>query len=133
MKFGNLKSLGHNIADSLASGMGFMIGIYGTDIFKEASSSSEGYITVDFLSATASSDPVSSTLLGAIQRYRDVLPDFCKKHNIDFNDIAVLTARFGTDRVYGPHYTVTVESKNGKRSIDQYSAFPGRRLRKGYK
>ena len=33
MKFGELKSIGHNIADSLACGPGFLIGVYCTDIF----------------------------------------------------------------------------------------------------
>ncbi len=33
MKLGELKSLGHNIADSLASGVGVLIGVYVTDIF----------------------------------------------------------------------------------------------------
>jgi hypothetical protein len=43
MKFGELKSIGHNIADSLASGIGLMIGVYEMDIFGEAANSHEGY------------------------------------------------------------------------------------------
>ncbi len=52
MKFDELRSIGHNIADSLASGTGLLIGIYGTDIFGEASRSPERFITVDFLTGT---------------------------------------------------------------------------------
>lgn len=33
MKFGVLRSIGHNIADSLASGIGLMIGVYTTNVF----------------------------------------------------------------------------------------------------
>lgn len=131
MKIGSLISLGHNISASLASGMGFMIGVYTTDIFKEASAGSEGYITVDFLNATTNGSPASATLLTAIKLYRDVLPEFCRKHNIDFNDVALLAARFGTDHVYGAYFSVTVESSDGRRSTDKYSGFPGKRLRKG--
>lgn len=42
MKFGKLKSLGHNLADSMASGMGFLIGVYHMDVFAEATASEEG-------------------------------------------------------------------------------------------
>ena len=36
MKFDQLRAIGHNIADSLAGGMGLLIGVYRTDIFDEA-------------------------------------------------------------------------------------------------
>ena len=36
MKFDELRSIGHNIADSLASGIGLLIGYYQMDIFGEA-------------------------------------------------------------------------------------------------
>ena len=36
MKHDELRSIGHNIADSLASGCGLMIGVYDMDIFGEA-------------------------------------------------------------------------------------------------
>jgi hypothetical protein len=52
MKFGKLKSLGHNVADSMASGIGFVIGVYGMDVFGEAAASNEGFIAVDFLGGT---------------------------------------------------------------------------------
>jgi hypothetical protein len=49
MKFGTLKSIGHNVADSLASGVGLMIGVYEMDVFGEVTSTPEGFIEVDFL------------------------------------------------------------------------------------
>jgi hypothetical protein len=47
MKFDELRSIAHNIADSLASGNGFLIGVYDMHLFGEASQSPEGFMTVD--------------------------------------------------------------------------------------
>ena len=133
MKIGNLKSLGHNLADSLASGLGLMIGLWRTDIFGEAAAGNEGYIVVDFLNGTTLGSPVSESLQGAVKRYSEILPEYCAKHNIDHNDIHTLKARFGTDRVYGRHFTVSVVSADGRKSTDQYYGAPGKSLRQGHK
>ena len=130
MRFSTLKSVGHNIADSMASGMGFVIGVYPMDVFGEAAAGSEGYIEVDFLRGTASGSAASRSLRRAISLYRDALPDFCRRHGVRFEDFQALQARFGTDQVHGPHFTVTVESASGKRSTDSYLGLPGRRLRR---
>ncbi len=53
MKHAVLTSVAHNIADSLASGIGLMIGVYEMDIFGEAAHSSEGFIEVDFLTGAS--------------------------------------------------------------------------------
>jgi hypothetical protein len=42
-------AIGHNIADSLGSGVGLPIGVYFTDVFGEASRLPEGFIVIDFL------------------------------------------------------------------------------------
>jgi hypothetical protein len=128
MKFGQLKSLGHNIADSLGSGIGLMIGIYEMDIYAEASANEEGFIAVNFLDGTVSGSPLSAGLRAAIGLYRDALPGFCEKHGIAFSDIRTLTARYGTDRIYGPHFLVCVESADGRKAADQYAGIPGRRV-----
>jgi hypothetical protein len=130
MKRGSLKSLGHNIADSFASGIGLMIGVYEMNVFAEASSASEGFINVDFLNASSSGGDASSGLRRAIGLYRDALPALCEKHGIDPRQIKTLEARYGTDPVYGPHFAVTVEDNGGRRSTDQYVGVPGKRLRR---
>jgi hypothetical protein len=129
MKLGPLKSLGHNLADSFASGIGFLIGVYDMDVFAEAAAASPGFIQVNFLDATTSGCPVSPKLQRAIELYRDALPEFSRKHEIYLCEIKVLSARFGTDSVYGPHFTVTVETTDGRHSTDRYAGFPGKRLR----
>lgn len=128
MKFGELRSIGHNIADSLASGIGLLIGVYQMDIFVEASGSPEGFITVDFLAGTTDGGKPSKSLAKAVSLYRDALIKLCERHGVDALSVKTLTARYGVDAVYGGHYTVTVEDQKGRRSVDQYLA-SGRRIR----
>jgi len=130
MRFSALKSVGHNIADSLASGIGLMIGVYEMDVFAEATAGPEGYIEVDFLRGTASGSAASRKLLRAIALYKDALPGLCQKHGVRLRDFNMLQARFGVDRVYGRHFTVTVENASGKRATSRYLGVPGRRLRR---
>jgi len=131
MRFSALKSVGHNIADSLASGIGLMIGVYEMDVFGEAAAGAEGYIEVDFLQGTTSGSPASRKLLRAISLYStEALPDLCEKHGIKVDDFKMLRARFGVDRAYGLHFSVTVANGSGKSSTDRYLGVPGRRLRR---
>src|SRR6185295_16643444 len=98
MKFGSLKSVGHNIADSLASGVGLMVGVYEVDIFAEALASPERFIDVDFLSGETSGGKVSPKLQNAVKLYAEALPDLCKRHGVDVSDFQQLTARYSGRR-----------------------------------
>jgi hypothetical protein len=129
MKLGVLKSLGHNMADSLASGIGLMIGYYAMDVFGEASGEPEGFVVVDLLAGTATGDTISADFRKAVACYRDALPNLCAKHGVDPKDFTRLDVRYGTDPVYGRHFTVTVAGRDGKQSTDQYVGVPGRRFR----
>ena len=130
MKIGELASFAHNMADSLASGICFMVGMLGVDIHGEAAASPMGHITVDFLAGTSTGSPISADLQFAIERYSQHLPGLARRHGLDPGEIAVMTSRFGTDPVAGPHFLITVETRDGRRSVDQYVAFPGRRYGK---
>lgn len=131
MKFDTLKSVGHSIADSLGSGICLLIGYYDVDIFSEAADSSEGYIEVDFLTGNTTGSPASASLSRAVGLFRDKVSEQCKKQGADYSRLAKLSVRFGTDAVYGPHFSVTVEDIDGRKSIEQYVGRPGRRLRHG--
>ncbi len=130
VKFGELKSIGHNIADSLASGVGLPIGLYQTDIFGEASSTPEGFIVVDFLTGTTEGGKSSKSLTEAISLYRDALRELCKRHNTEPSAFKTLKARYGVDAVYGGHFTVTVEDQRARTSVEQYRGLGGHRIRK---
>lgn len=128
MTFGELKSIGHNIADSLASGICLLIGYREVDIFEEAAESAAGHIEVDFLTGTSSGSPASQTLAESIALYREALDRLCQSHGTTASAFAVLTARFAIDARYGKHFTVTVEDPAGRRSTDHYLGSPGRRI-----
>jgi hypothetical protein len=56
MKFDQLRSIGHNIADSLASGIGLPIGFHETNVFAEAKrQTGQAVIIIDFLTGTCAS------------------------------------------------------------------------------
>lgn len=127
MKLGELASFGHNMADSLASGICLMVGVYSADIHGEAAASPEGYITVDFMTGSTTGSPVSEELKRTIQRYAVLFPTIARKHGLEPSQINMLSARFGTDPVAGPHFLVTVEASDGRRSVDHYAGVPGKR------
>ena len=130
MKHGPLRAIGHNIADSLASGIGLMIGVYETDVFAEAAAEDDGFVVVDFITGTTSGTNISDGFRGAVRRYKDELPALCAKHGVNPSLIARIEARYGADPVYGRHFTVVIEDASGRRSSDRYLGVPGRRMKR---
>ena len=128
MKFDELRSIGHNIADSLASGIGLLIGCYEMDVFGEAGRSPEGYITVDFLTGTCLAGAPSESLVRAVALYKDALADLCVQHRTSVAAFRELTVRYSRD-LYGRHFVVTIEDQQRRRSTDEYVGIPGRRPR----
>jgi hypothetical protein len=128
MKFDELRSIAHNIADSLASGVGLPIGCHGTDVFGEARKSPEGFITVDFLTGTSSGGRPSQQLAGAITKYKGAFAALCKKHGTSASVFRELRVRYWRDR-WGPRYLVSVSAVNGRCCNDEYAGFPAKRIK----
>lgn len=126
MKFGTLKSIGHNIADSLASGVGLMIGVYDIDVFGEAAGGPDGFIEVDFLTGQTAGAVPSPALRRAIVLYAEAFPELCKRHDVDASEFTKLSARFA-GRYGAQGYTVTVADRRGRSSTDRYFGVPGKR------
>lgn len=126
MKFGTLKSIGHNIADSLGTGIGLMIGVYDMDIFAEAAATPEGYIEVDFLTGETSGGHPSPSLADAVCAYSKALPDLCRRHGGEVADFSQLNARFSGSWP-DVRLVVSVEDRNGRRSADEYEGGEFRR------
>jgi hypothetical protein len=128
MKFGELKSVAHNAAASLASGMGFLIGVYGTDIHGEAGRSPGGTITVDFLTGRIIEGETSSSLAEAVGLYRTAFDELCVKHGVEPWAFKTATARFGTDARLGPWFETRIEDRNDRQSTDRYVGLASKRL-----
>lgn len=127
MTFGELRSIGHNIADSLASGVGMMIGYYPTDIYGEAAKSAECFVEVDFLKGTAAGAPISQDLRRAVSFYKQAFRELCKRHGTSAGAFAELKVRYVAD-AQGRRFFVTVADRGGRRVVDEYHGVPGRRV-----
>ena len=136
MKFGELTSIAHNIADSFASGYSFLIDRYlPIDVFAEAAKSQEGYILVDFIAGTSSGAQPSASLAKAISLFAGALDELCQKHGTRADVFRELKARYWWEPKtahsldsYGGRFVVTVEDQNGRRSMDEYRGIPGTRV-----
>lgn len=124
-RFNQLRAIGHNIAESLADGNGFLIGRYDMRLFEEVGRSSEGFIELDFLTGTSSGGQPSPALARAFELYCGALPLLCLRHGISGATFRELRARFFADR----QFTVTVEDSEGRFVTDEYVGSPGRRIR----
>jgi len=127
MKFGELKSIAHNISESLGSGIGLMIGHYEMDIFGEAANSPEGHITVDFLNGATSGARPSPSLKKAISLYSEALEELCQKHGTTRDAFSELKTRFSRSS-YRRSFIVTIRDTDGRTSIDEYQGLPARRV-----
>ncbi len=128
MKFGELQSIAHNVADSLGSGIGILIGVYEMDIYGEAGRSLGGVIGVDFLTGRIIEGEASDGLREAIRLYRTAFDELYVRHGVEPWSFKVANARVGTDAVLGPHFTVHIEDREGRTATGKYIGSPGRRL-----
>ena len=128
MKHSTLRSMAHNVADSFACGMGFMIGVYQIDVFGEAACSEGGAIGVDFLKGAVVEGDSSPSLRQAVALYRDSLPDFCSRHGGSIGDFRELNVRYWSTYA-GRRFAVTVEDASGRRSTTEYGGLEAKRLR----
>jgi hypothetical protein len=130
MKFGQLKSVAHNIADSFTSGICLLINcVEFIDVYAEAQVSPDGYIIVDFLEGSIIEGVASETLLRATKHYKEALRTLCERHGLAFDDFESLKVRFAVDRVYGGYFVAEIRDRQGRSSIDRYAGSPARRIR----
>lgn len=128
MKRGELLSIAHNLADSAATGLGLMIGVYAMDIYGEAAASPEGYIEVDFLTGATAGGTVSESLATALRKYStEALPRLCADHGTSPRVFRDLRARFWRS-VDGGHFKVSVEDVEGRRATAEYAGSPAERV-----
>ncbi len=135
MKFGVLKSIGHNIADSLSSGNGFLIGGFFACPYQEIQRSSGESITVDFLSGRVAEGQPSAAFTKAVSLYsQTALSELCKKQGVERTAFSCLEVRFGIDFKTNPmgdrYAVVIVEDMKGRRSEELYVGTPFAKPRK---
>lgn len=128
MKHAELRAIVHNVADSLASGIGLLIGVYEIYVFEEASHSPGASITVDFLSGSVREGECTPLLSRAAALYREALADLCAKAGGSVAELVEARAGFWSDAL-GPRFAVTIEDARGCRSTTEYAGIPGKRVK----
>jgi hypothetical protein len=129
MKRRVLPGIAHNVADSMASGIGLLIGVYDMDVFGEAARSPGGVIEFDFLAGRCTQGQASDSLVRAASLYAsDALPQLCARQGAEVGDFNLFLARFWSDAGV-PRCDITIESRSGRRDTDRYYGVPLRRLR----
>ncbi len=128
MKHSELCAIAHNIADSLASGQGFLIGYFPTEIFAEVAQSAESHISVDFLTGQITGGKPSDSLSKAIALYVEATPAFFEKHGASISDVREVIARYHVKHLEN-RFSVIVEDARGRRSSAEYGGMPGQRLK----
>ena len=128
MKHAELRAIVHNIADSLASGIGLMIGVYEMDVFGEAARSREGVITVDFLLGEVVEGQPSVSLAHAVALYGEAFTGLCASVGAQVEDVKEARVRYWSDGIQR-RFTVTVADLAGRRSATEYGGIPGQRVK----
>ncbi|AZO10537.1 MULTISPECIES: hypothetical protein [unclassified Mesorhizobium] len=128
MKHERLCAIAHNFADSMASGLGFVVGYCQTDVFGEAAISTGGVIEIDFLRGSVVRGRPSDQLKSAAVIFGQAFPAFCKRNGAEVTDfqsfLAAFDARGGRCRA-----VLTVVDRNGRSSLTEYDGVPLKRLR----
>jgi hypothetical protein len=103
MKFDLLRSIGHNIADSLAGGSSLLFGIFepGLDVFVAARRTPERYIVVDLLAGRVTIGDVSPALARVIAGSAEALAHLCKRHGASPEMFRELAVRYSIDEQGG--------------------------------
>jgi len=128
MKHDQLCAVGHNLADSMASGLGFVIGYYPMDVFGEAALSPGGSIEVDFLHGRILRGVASDSLKAAAAHYAEALPEFCRMNGAEATDFEALSASFDAT-AFQRRVFLKVTDRRGRRSTTEYVGVPLKRVR----
>jgi len=128
MKHAEQRAIIHNVADSLGSGIGLMIGDYEMDVYGEAQRSEGGAITIDFLQGIVIEGEPSASLVKSVVLYREAFSTLCSKAGGSVTDFAEAKARFWSDAL-SHRFAVTVAGQDGHRSTTEYAGIPGKRVR----
>ena len=123
MRHAELRAVVHNVADSLANGIGLLIGTYDMDVYGEAAASRDGAITVDFLGGYVVEGQPSSSLVKAVELYRTAFARLCAEAGGSIEACKEARARFWADAA-GRGFTVTVTDAAGRRTETEYAGVP---------
>lgn len=128
MKHDHLCAIGHNVADSLASGLALVIGYHPVDVFAEAACSHDGLIEIDFLHGEVLRGDASDNLRLAALRFAEALPTFCSENGAVTSDFQALSVTFDGNAL-NRRASLYVADQAGRSSVTEYAGVPLKRIR----
>jgi len=129
MKFDDLCSIAHNVADSFGSGASLLFN-YGFYPYEDAQRSHDGVLEVDFLTGTVTSGMASNELIERLGLSPGILADLCARHGQSASVFTALHTRYVKTST-GRRYEVTVTDHTGRTRTDHYDGMKGSRLQLG--
>ncbi len=127
MKHGKLRSIAHNLADSLAGYVSLITGVYDLDLYKDAGQSPNGELVIDFLNNKIISGNPSPNLIKAVSRLQPEFNRLCESEKVSRINFRNAKAHFYANEIRCG-FTIIVEDNNGKITETDYSGIPAQRV-----
>lgn len=127
MKRGQLRSIAHSLADSIAGGISLMTGFYELDLYGDAAKSPDGKLSVDLLNGRVIEGTPSAELSTAISSLSLHFDRLCQTASIARGDCRAANAYFyATPTRTG--FTLTIEDGAGRVTETDYEGTPAHRV-----
>lgn len=127
MKRGQLRSIAHSLADSIASGISLMTGSYELDLYGDAAKSPGGELSVDLLNGIVVKGTPSSELSTAISRLSAHFDRLCQSAGSSRNDCHAAIAHFHSMPT-SSGFTLVIEDSAGQVTETDYEGIPAHRV-----
>jgi len=127
MNHGQLRSVAHSIADSLASGVSLITGFYDLHIYEDAMRSEGGVLTVDLLNGRVVKGTPSTDVTSAVLHIPKEFDRLCAAKGLARSDCRRALAHFRTTPI-SQEFTLVVEDSSGRTTETDFQGVPARRV-----
>jgi len=127
MKHGQLRSVAHSIADSLAGGVSLITGFYDLRIYEDAMRSEDGVLTVDLLNGRVVRGTPSADVVSDVLRIPKEFDRLCSTKGLERSDCRRALAHFHATPTT-QEFTLVVEDNSGRITETDFQGVPARRV-----
>ena len=128
VKHAVLRSIAHNLADSISSGCCLLISDHDIGVYDEAKQTEEKCITVDLLQGTVLEHGASIKLTSQIRQCSVALEGLARSQGASCREFTEITVRFWTNELTN-RFSVSVRDRDGRRTTTEFTGRPGKRVR----
>ncbi|MGA0615863.1 hypothetical protein [Paracoccus sp. KR1-242] len=127
MKHGQLRSVAHNLADSLASGVSLITGFCDLHVYEDAMRSEGGVLTIDLLNGQVITGTPSPDLAAAVLRIPEEFDRLSRGKCLSRGECRSALAHFHANQVMHG-FTLVVEDSSGRVTETDFQGVPARRV-----